>query len=55
MLIHSAKPLSYHQNRIQIPLRAEDLLDENVYDEVWLPRGDDPESDIYRLMEQNRL
>ncbi|MGI6421908.1 MAG: hypothetical protein ACOX0N_06865 [Syntrophomonadaceae bacterium] len=55
MLIHSAKPLSYHQNRIQIPLRAEDLLDENVYDEVWLPWGDDPESDIYRLMEQNRL
>lgn len=55
MLIHSAKPLSYHQNRIQIPLRAEDLLDENVYDEVWLLWGDDPESDIYRLMEQNRL
>ncbi|NLO20516.1 MAG: hypothetical protein GX119_00745 [Syntrophomonadaceae bacterium] len=55
MLIHSIKPISYHQNRVQIPLRAEDLLDENAYEEVWLPWGDSPETDIYRLLEQNRL
>ncbi len=55
MLIHSIKPISYKQNRVQIPLREEDLLDENVYEEVWLPWGDNPEKDVYRLLEQNRL
>lgn len=55
MLIHSVKPIDFNNRRVQIPLRAEDLRDENVFEEVWHPWEDNPENDIYRLMEQNRL
>ena len=55
MRIYSIKPIDYINHRAQMPLRAEDLQDENVFEEVWLPAGDDPETDIFRLLGQNRL
>ncbi len=55
MRILSIKPINYINHRVQMPLRAEDILDENVYEDVWLPSGDNPQTDIFRLMEQNRL
>lgn len=55
MRIFSIQPIDYIDHRVKLPLRAEDLLDENVYEEVWLPSGDNPETDIFRLMEQYRL
>ncbi|MBO8159335.1 hypothetical protein [Thermosyntropha sp.] len=54
MRIYSAEPLSYRKKRVKIPLRGEDIRDENAYDEIWL-FGDDKEGDIYNLIEQNRL
>ncbi len=55
MHILSINPINYINHRVQIPLRTEDIMDENVYEDVWLPWGDNPETDIFRLMEQNRL
>ncbi|KUG03576.1 hypothetical protein ASZ90_019009 [hydrocarbon metagenome] len=55
MRIYSIKPIDFINHRAQMPLRAEDLLDENVFEDVWLPSGDDPETDIFHLLEQNRL
>lgn len=54
MRIYSSEPLNYKQKRVKIPLRGEDLRDENVYDEMWL-FGDDKEGDLNNLIEQNRL
>ena len=37
------------------PLYLEDVLDEDVYKEVWLDVGDDKFSDVAHLIEQQRL
>lgn len=55
MRIFSSKPINYINNRVQIPLRLEDLRDENVYEEMWSPWDDDPEHDVMKLMQQQRL
>lgn len=55
MLIYSSKPINYINNRVQIPLRQEDIIGENAYEEMWLPWDDDPEKDVIRLMRQQRL
>lgn len=55
MRIFSSEPLSSFRSRLRSTLEREDLLDENVYEEVWLPFGDDKETDIHRLVEQHRI
>ena len=37
------------------PYMGMDLLDEIVFEEMWLPYGDDKETDIHRLVKQHRL
>ncbi|QGT99150.1 hypothetical protein SYNTR_0557 [Candidatus Syntrophocurvum alkaliphilum] len=36
-------------------LDYEDVLDLNVYQNVWLPFGDNKETDVYRLIRQERI
>ncbi len=45
------KPLTV-EGRIGIPLKLEDVIDADVYEDVWLPLGDNIESDLNRLREQ---
>ncbi len=37
------------------PLYFEDVMDENVYADVWLVTGDDKFTDVTHLILQNRL
>ena len=55
MRIYRSEPLGFVNNRIKIPLKSDDIRDENVYEEVWLPVGDDKETDILSLLEQHRV
>jgi len=55
MRIFTSEPLSSLRSRLRNTLDREDVLDEDVYEDVWLPFGDDKETDINRLMEQHRL
>lgn len=55
MRIYSTEPLSLVRHQLRSSLREDDLLDENVFEEVWLPFGDDKETDIHRLVEQHRI
>ncbi len=55
MRIYSTEPLSSVRHQLRNTLREDDLLDENVFEEVWLPFGDDKETDIHRLVEQHRI
>ncbi|MGI5880125.1 MAG: hypothetical protein ACOX6L_05970 [Syntrophomonadaceae bacterium] len=50
MLIYSSEPLEYSGNKIILPLRTEDLRDENVFENVFLPIGDYREADIRRII-----
>lgn len=50
MRIYSSKPLEYCGNKIILPLRADDLRDENVFENVFLPVGDYPDIDIRRII-----
>lgn len=36
-------------------LSGQDLQDENVFEEVWLPVGDDKSIDIEKLIAQDRI
>ena len=54
MLIYSSQPVNMINNRIKIPLRVEDILDEDVYKDVWLPL-DNKESDISHLINKDIL
>ena len=36
-------------------LSQEDIGGENVYEEVWLPFGDERENDIQSLLQQGRI
>ncbi|MGR6836174.1 hypothetical protein [Syntrophomonas erecta] len=54
MRIYHSEPLHRRKNKIKIPLRKEDIMDENVYEDVWLPL-DNKEEDITHLIQQNRL
>jgi hypothetical protein len=55
MRIFSYEPLSFIRYRLRSTLDREDVLDEDVYDDVWLPLGDDKETDILRLLKQHRI
>lgn len=48
------EPISFVGGKARIPLRLEDVMNYNVYEEVWLD-NDDKESDIAHLIDQNRL
>ncbi len=48
------EPLSLN-GKIRIPLQFEDVTDADVYEEVWLPLGDDKEIDLFHLLEQGRI
>ena len=51
---YSFEPLNFINGNVRIPLRLEDVLDENIYEEMWLD-GDDKEADILYLIEQGRI
>jgi len=36
-------------------MRKEELNDEEVFAETWLPLGDQKENDIWHLLKQNRI
>lgn len=55
MRIFSYEPLSFIRYRLRSTLDREEVLDEDVYDDVWLPLGDDKETDIHRLLKQHRI
>ncbi len=50
----SFKPLNFINGKVRIPLQPEDVLDEDIYEDMWLD-GDDKEADIMHLLEQNRF
>ena len=39
----------------QIVLRPEDILDQAVYEKVWLSIGDEKDFDLARLIKQGRI
>ncbi|NLX02078.1 MAG: hypothetical protein GXY40_06060 [Syntrophomonadaceae bacterium] len=55
MLIYSSEPIRDLNNRLRIPTTSHYLDEYDIYEEVWLPVGDDKEADIYSLIEQQRL
>jgi len=55
MRIYSSTPLNYVNHRLGFPADEETYLGEDVYEEVWLPFGDEKEADITHLIQQNRL
>lgn len=48
------EPVNYIGGKARIPLRFEDIMNCDVYDDMWL-YNDDKESDVLHLIEQNRL
>lgn len=48
------EPVSY-KGKVNIPLQYDDVTDADVYEEVWLPLGDDKETDLFHLLEQGRI
>jgi len=55
MRIYSSYPLRFIGNRLQLPSDEEFGLEEDIYEEVWLPIGDDKEADISSLVRQHRI
>jgi len=39
----------------QVLLQTEDILDQAVFEKVWLPVGDNIEIDLDHLIDQNRI
>jgi len=39
----------------QVLLKPEDILDEAVYEKVWMAIGDEKELDLARLIRQGRI
>ncbi|NLB88504.1 MAG: hypothetical protein GX790_04660 [Syntrophomonadaceae bacterium] len=48
------EPINYVRGKAKIPLRIEDIMDYDVYEDMWL-ENDDKETDIRHLIEQNRI
>lgn len=48
------EPINYISGKVKIPLKLEDLRDEQVYEEMWLD-NDNKEEDIGQLIGQNRI
>lgn len=55
MRIYSSEPLKYVNRRLGFPLNGDSYQGENIYEEVWLPVGDEKEADIVHLLQQGRL
>ncbi len=55
MLIYSSEPIRDLNNRLRVPTTSHYLDEYDIYEEVWLPVGDDKEGDINSLIEQQRL
>lgn len=49
------EPVSYKGKKVNIPLNYEAVADADVYEDVWLPLGDDKEVDLFHLLEQGRI
>jgi len=47
--------LEINEKRPTRPLSYDDVMDENVYENVWLFIGDDKVTDVSHLLQQNRL
>lgn len=48
------EPINFVRGKAKIPLRLEDVMDYEVYEDMWL-ENDDKENDIMNLIEQNRI
>ncbi|NLW91595.1 MAG: hypothetical protein GXY34_08355 [Syntrophomonadaceae bacterium] len=55
MRIYSSEPLKYVNRRLGFPADEEPFPGGDIYEEVWLPVGDEKEADIMHLLQQNRL
>lgn len=49
------EPVSYNGKKVNIPLRYDAAADVDIYEEVWLPFGDDKEVDLFSLLKQGRI
>lgn len=49
------EPVTYKGRKVNIPLRYDNAVDLDVYEEVWLPFGDDKEADLFNLLKQGRI
>ncbi|MDD3267800.1 MAG: hypothetical protein PHX14_00630 [Syntrophomonadaceae bacterium] len=41
--------------KLETTLNKEDIWGENVYENMWLPIGDERENDIQSLLQQRRI
>jgi len=55
MRIYSSEPLKYVNRRLGFPGEETMYTGEDIYEDVWLPVGDEKNSDITHLIQQNRL
>lgn len=55
MILYTSEPIRDLNNRLRIPTTSHYIDDEDIYEDVWLPIGDDKEADIYSLIQQQRL
>lgn len=55
MRIYSSEPLNYVNRRLGFPAEETIYSSEDMYEDAWLPVGDEKETDITRLLQQNRL
>lgn len=55
MRIYSSEPLKYVNRRLVFPADDSSYQGEDIYEEVWLPVGDEKGTDISHLLQQNRL
>ncbi len=55
MRIYSSEPLKYVNRKLRLPAGEFTNEPEDVYEELWLPVGDEKENDINHLILQNRL
>jgi len=51
----SYEPIKDLYNRLRIPTTNHYLDEEDIYEEVWLPVGDNKDSDIISLIQQRRF
>jgi hypothetical protein len=56
MIFYSYEPIRDLNNRLRVPTTSYYLDDYyDIYEEVWLPVGDDKVTDINRLIDQQSL
>lgn len=54
-MAYSFEPIRDLNNRLRVPTTSYYLDDYDIYEEVWLPVGDDKVTDINRLIDQQSL